>query len=933
MRFLFVSILLVLPFALIGQTANYPLNQKSSSDLSDIFSNYTGVGFSEDDLLTLEGQVSRLDSVDADASIIGSYLLMDSVKFVNYLTSQSDAESQISLGYRVSRQSGDVFAFAICKKGGYSVSENSSLSLSVQNAIQDFLRSHGGDIEMLPDAMARGIDVYIGYMSGLLEDASLTSAENPTDDLVFGTTAKNNSEEEEPEHIRNPYLETTREQTFLSVSGVPIMIPDGAFVRFYPVGHKFQFCLKSFSLNRENNVNVYRALQFVSGHEYAGLFSGYGYLPPKQNPYDIGEEQKPHVKYSYKDYVTVPQTENLPPYSLGREIGVTYGVIYPCATGRPSARYYTRSLSREVDVVDLSDPITSPNHPLSFTEGKRYYSINQKLTQQLSFENGIPTAVNWDPVLSQSVSVNTNLDVSGSYSCIVDSLLKTPVLAQMLDRGISYVIKLNNGSIVSIVRHGGRLYYAYDLDPSTPTVDYMMHHPSSGWVNVEISEDNTVNTIFKSAFYVGKILAIGAAVGVTIIAPVGIGYGAGLLIYGTAAAIPETALTLLILGGEVTVAFAESYVESYITGQEVGPILARNLVIVVGAEVLGAAIPLTKILEDFIDFRNGERIINGRVVSDELDHVITILDEAGEVVARRNLNRLAQEMKDELSMSNTDIVKAIREWSENPNVAEFILKSDGFTGVRAWKAVSTAPLVIRTNLSVLESMRKLIQHDLIKNVGDATSNQLANIHKYTALGDYLNEPMRVPITNAIEFSDLTLPRFEYQSYRAIVEGLQRLRQTSRLETGVVFRGRPLSDLDYQRLFGDGSPQDIPVKGFVSTTKNREVAETFANMGDFTTLKYRMIWKIKSKNGVNINDLSDWGENLGSIYHASAMPPVIRNQQEVLLEEGFFRKTSVPTAILENGSPKVTYNGAGDPVYWMEVELEELGISIRQITGE
>lgn len=253
--------------------------------------------------------------------------------------------------------------------------------------------------------------------------------------------------------------------------------------------------------------------------------------------------------------------------------------------------------------------------------------------------------------------------------------------------------------------------------------------------------------------------------------------------------------------------------------------------------------------------------------------------------------------------------------------------------VRAWEVLRTAPEIVRTNTTVLESMSKLIRHNLVENVGDATNNQLANVHRYTANGDYLNAPMRVPKTNAIEFADLSLPAFEYQSYRAIIKGLQQLRQTSRLETGTVLRGRPLSGADYDRLFGSGSPQDIPVKGFVSTTRYPEVAEAFASMGDFPGLEYRMIWKIKSTNGVDINDLSDWGENLGSIYHADAIPPVIRNQQEVLLEEGYFRKISEPTAILENGNPKVTTNGNGDPVYWMEVELEELGTSIRQITSQ
>ncbi len=252
--------------------------------------------------------------------------------------------------------------------------------------------------------------------------------------------------------------------------------------------------------------------------------------------------------------------------------------------------------------------------------------------------------------------------------------------------------------------------------------------------------------------------------------------------------------------------------------------------------------------------------------------------------------------------------------------------------VRAKVLLRTAPEIVRNNTSVLESMYKLIHHDLLHNIGGATNNQLANIHKYTALGDYLNQPMRNPIANAMEFSDLVLPGFEYQSYRAIIEGLEQLRQTSRLETGIVFRGRPLSEADYNRLFGSGSPQDIPVKGFVSCTRNIDVAEAFAEFG-FPEVRYRMIWKIKSTNGVDINDISDWGENLGSIYHSSVQPPAIRNQQEVLLEEGYYRKLGDPEPIFINGEHKFDYAPDGTtPVYWYEVELEELGLPIRQISN-
>lgn len=94
----------------------------------------------------------------------------------------------------------------------------------------------------------------------------------------------------------------------------------------------------------------------------------------------------------------------------------------------------------------------------------------------------------------------------------------------------------------------------------------------------------------------------------------------------------------------------------------------------------------------------------------------------------------------------------------------------------------------------------------------------------------------------------------------------------------------------------------------------------------------MIWRTRSTHGVDINDISDWGENLGSIYHSGALPSTIRNQQEVLLEEGYYRKISNPQPILENGNPKIDFDADGNEIYWMEVELEELRTPIREISN-
>jgi hypothetical protein len=274
------------------------------------------------------------------------------------------------------------------------------------------------------------------------------------------------------------------------------------------------------------------------------------------------------------------------------------------------------------------------------------------------------------------------------------------------------------------------------------------------------------------------------------------------------------------------------------------------------------------------------------------------------------------------------INKLFDDMAESEGLARYLLSD--LERVGAWEALIDAPKVVRLNTSVVESMSKLIKYDLIDNVGGATSNHLANIHRYTANGDYLNAPMRGPYTDdPLYLPNVTLEDFEYQSYVAIVEGLQQLRATSRLETGFVFRGRTLSQSDFDRLFGPSSPEDIPIKGFVSTTKNVEVAEAFAAGTDFPGPKVRMIWNIKSNHGVDIDDLSDWGSNLGPLYHADANPPVIMIQREVLMEEGYFRKLGEPRPIMEGAVHK--QDGEGN--LWFEADLEELGMPIRSITSQ
>jgi hypothetical protein len=87
-------------------------------------------------------------------------------------------------------------------------------------------------------------------------------------------------------------------------------------------------------------------------------------------------------------------------------------------------------------------------------------------------------------------------------------------------------------------------------------------------------------------------------------------------------------------------------------------------------------------------------------------------------------------------------------------------------------------------------------------------------------------------------------------------------------------------------------------------------------------KVKVIMKIKSKKGVDIDDISEWGVN-----RCSSNPLCNKKQEEVLLEEGMFKQIGQPKRIL---NPDGNYKIDADGTPWYEVELEELGTPLRTI---
>lgn len=226
---------------------------------------------------------------------------------------------------------------------------------------------------------------------------------------------------------------------------------------------------------------------------------------------------------------------------------------------------------------------------------------------------------------------------------------------------------------------------------------------------------------------------------------------------------------------------------------------------------------------------------------------------------------------------------------------------------------------IQASLSTILNLKNA--NKLTNPIGSASNIELAAIHRYTENGGVLNSPMRNGSETVL--GPVTFTEFESQVYQHTISGLVKLRQTNRLVTSTVIRGRTYSLADYNVLFNSGST-NVPLKGMVSCTKNEAVAIDFLSKtgGNISGDKVKVIMKIKSKNGVDIDDISDYGVNLQPSRH-----PTDLIQEEVLMEEGMFKQIGQPKRIL---NPDGSYKIDADGTPWYEVELEELGTPLRTI---
>ena len=226
---------------------------------------------------------------------------------------------------------------------------------------------------------------------------------------------------------------------------------------------------------------------------------------------------------------------------------------------------------------------------------------------------------------------------------------------------------------------------------------------------------------------------------------------------------------------------------------------------------------------------------------------------------------------------------------------------------------------IQASLSTIANLKST--NKLTKSVGNVSDLELAVIHQYTVDGGVLNSPMRNGSETVLGLVNFT--EFQSQVYQTLKSGLAKLRLTNRLITSTVIRGRTFTLQDFNTLFNSGTA-NVPLKGFVSCTKNENVAIDFLSKSgaNIQGQKVKVIMKIKPKAGVYIDDISDYGVNLQPTRH-----PTDLIQEEILLEEGYFKQIGTPKKILNpDGTAKKDIDGTD----WYEVELEESGTSLRTI---
>ncbi|MCB6232135.1 hypothetical protein LIS90_12860 [Flavobacterium psychrophilum] len=261
-----------------------------------------------------------------------------------------------------------------------------------------------------------------------------------------------------------------------------------------------------------------------------------------------------------------------------------------------------------------------------------------------------------------------------------------------------------------------------------------------------------------------------------------------------------------------------------------------------------------------------------------------------------------------------EMVRGYRDLAKNNKFTTFetaIKSTDGFYGqyngwFNYWK-LTPGMKYSMTTIDDLRTAGKLLP------TGQANDLQLAYVQIFTRKGDFINVPLRY---DKVHF----LGEFGQKGLDNIMQCLEEFRKIPErsIINERVFSGKTFSKAEFEAKFIGGTGKTIEYESFVSSSLKKEVAEGFieltaqhAGAGE----KIAVIQRIITKNGVYIDDISDWGKHLGTTRHSSS-PVAIQIQEEVLMNPGSFKQTAEPIPIKNAQGEQIKIGGY--PAFYLDL---------------
>jgi hypothetical protein len=249
---------------------------------------------------------------------------------------------------------------------------------------------------------------------------------------------------------------------------------------------------------------------------------------------------------------------------------------------------------------------------------------------------------------------------------------------------------------------------------------------------------------------------------------------------------------------------------------------------------------------------------------------------------------------DIITYGEVDLQIIAKAFKDNPKAfADAVTSFENFAGDRGWYNFWKNQPNKKTSIKDIETMQK---ENLLLPTGEATIDDLATINAFTVDGGFINTPMR--------FRPDWIGKMHTEELLQLRSSLNKLFKVK--ERAVVdqdvFSGRTFSKSEFENVLMNGKGTEVTFKGMVSSSFDENIAREFIKLSsknvESNVGTVGIIRKIRTKEGVYIDDLSDWGKNMGPKKHADS--PEVMIQEEVVMNEGYFLQTSEPKAIIENG---------------------------------